>query len=297
MRWVVGVVTTLVAGAASAQPSPEPPSTFQEGRELLDAGKFDEACAKFEDALTADSTEAWGTMLNLGLCNEGRDRLATALKWFRKAQTRASETGRSDYEAAAKGRTAALTARVPTVRLALTHAMPAGAYIAIDGVRVDVTELGRVELDAGRHVVELRGAQIPAQTIDLADGDHETVTVLVPIAEPERRVETVEIDVGRPRKRAAYAIAAGGGALLVGATVLGVVGKAKYDASEHPGEWRTWQDVLRYGGTTMVIVGAGALATAVYLYVTAPGKRRVERTIIVPTVGANGVGVSIGGGF
>jgi hypothetical protein len=294
------VVTMLGAMMPSAHADDDAAlAPFDEGRKLLAAGRPDEACAKFEESFARErDLEPFGTMLNLGLCNEQRDRLATAIRWFRKAQTRASETGHRDYEAAAKQKTAELQARVPTVKLVLTHAMPAGAFVAIDGSRVEAIEYARVELDAGRHVIELHGAAIPAQTIELGDGDHQIVNVLVPVAEgPTRRVVEVEIDPGRARKRVALALGIAGAGLLAGDVALGLVGRTRFDNAVHPGERSRWQDLVRYGGTSMFVVGVGAAAAAVYLYVKAPAKRRVERTIVVPAIGPDKTGVIVEGSW
>jgi hypothetical protein len=294
---LVVVVIASIAGLARAD-GDAAEVLFDEGRKLLAAGKPDDACAKFEESLVRErELEPFGTMLNLGLCNEQRDRLATAIRWFRKAQTRASETGHADYEAAAKQKTADLQARVPTVKLGLTHALPAGAFVAIDGVRVESIDLSRVELDAGRHVIELRGATIPAQTIELGDGDHRVVTVLVPVPELPTRIETVVIDPGRGRKRGAIALGIAGIAMLGGDIAVGVIGRQHFDAEQHPGDRSRWQNIVRYGGTSMFLVGAGAVVAAVYLYKTAPPKRRYERTIIVPAIGPDGASAIVQGAW
>jgi hypothetical protein len=236
-----------------------------------------------------------GALLNLGLCNEQLDRLATALRWFRKAQTHASELGVADYESVAKDAATVLATMVPTIKIALTRAAPAGAYVAIDGVRVDAVDYSRIELDAGRHVIELRGATVLNETIDLRDGDHQTVTVLVPASEVAKRV--VEVDVGRGRRRAAYAVASGALALYGATIAIGLVGKSQYEAADRPSGWDPWRDIVRYGGTTTFTLATGAAATAIYLYVTAPRARRVEVPVVAPVVGPDRVGATIEGRF
>src|SRR5512143_2077883 len=138
------VVVAMLASAALAQPAPgdtssqaaetppaapeQPPAVraFEDGRTLLDAGKPGEACAKFEESIKLDP-DAPGTMLNLGLCNELLGRTATALRWFRKAQFRAAESNKTEYEQAAKGKTVLLAGKVPAVRIVFSSAPPAGA--------------------------------------------------------------------------------------------------------------------------------------------------------------------------
>jgi hypothetical protein len=284
MRRFVVVVTAVIGGSAAAQPATE---LFEEGRRLLGDLKPAEACAKFEASLALDP-EAAGTMLNLGLCNQDLDRIATALRWFRKAQVRSAETDNAEYEAAAKEHASALAARVPTIRLALTHPAP-GAAVMLDGSRVDAVDFARIEVDAGRHVVELRGATTPPQDITIADGEHRTVTVLVPVLEPEKRV--VVIDHGRTRRREAYALGGAGVALLAGTTALALYGKSQYDAAQHPADWNRWQQVVRYGSTSMFVLGGAAIAGAVYLYIKTPRVRRIERLVVA------GSGVAVAGSF
>ena len=97
----------------AARPSPAMVA-FEEGRALLEAGKYEEACAKFTASIT-DDPDAPGTLLNLGLCNEKLGRTATALAWYRKAQFRSAEARKSADEDAAKQRTIELAACDPGV--------------------------------------------------------------------------------------------------------------------------------------------------------------------------------------
>src|SRR5439155_10971798 len=113
---IFATVTVLWVGAASAQPAPDGPTPaqtlFSEGRALLEANQPAAACEKFEAALKLEP-DAAGPMLNLGLCQEQLDHYATALRWFRRVQVRASELKMPDVEAAAKDKTSALAPRVP----------------------------------------------------------------------------------------------------------------------------------------------------------------------------------------
>ena len=134
----VGVALVVVCASAYAQPADTPPPetapatpaqlAFREGRELLEAGKDAEACAKFEESLKADP-DAPGTMLNLGLCNEKLEKFKTALYWFRKAQARAAETNLPDYERAAKDHTIDLANKVATIKIQFASAPPADASV------------------------------------------------------------------------------------------------------------------------------------------------------------------------
>src|SRR5258706_4941199 len=158
LTFAVIVMAGLAHTSAGAE---EPPASatpadalFEEGRALLDAAQPGPACEKFEAALKLDP-EGLGTVLNLGLCNEQLDKLATSVAWFRRALVRASELGKTDTEAAAKDKTTALAPKVPTIKIAFTHSPPAGAVATLDGKPIAEFDLSRIEVDAGKHVVDV----------------------------------------------------------------------------------------------------------------------------------------------
>src|SRR5687768_14383099 len=88
----------FAALAALAAPVAAQPSTskadqlFNEGRALLEAGKFKEACARFEASLV--EADALGTRLNLALCMEKRGRVHSALVKFEDTAARAEREAR-----------------------------------------------------------------------------------------------------------------------------------------------------------------------------------------------------------
>ena len=277
---VLGVLAVW-STVAFAQPAPsEAPtpaqSAFREGRELLEAGKPAEACAKFEASIKLDP-EAPGTMLNLGLCNELLGKIATALRWFRKAQFRAAETSMTAYEDAAKHETVQLAPRVPTLKI-----QNAKGPVTLDGAALSDLEVARVEVDPGRHTIEAGGVK---KEVTVEERD----SVVVDLAPPPVKRYTV-IDHGAEQRRKAYLIGGGGGVLLAGCLTLVLVGNHEYHASEHPETWETWQYVLRYGGTSLFLLGTAAVAGGVYLWVKAPGKQRIE---VVPA----GAGAVVRGTF
>ena len=60
---------------------------FGEGRALLQASKWAEACAKFSESQTASPSV--GTLMNLGLCNEKQGRFGSAVRAYQEAITSA----------------------------------------------------------------------------------------------------------------------------------------------------------------------------------------------------------------
>jgi len=247
----------LLVPALAAADSAE--QLFGEGRALLQQGKAAEACTKFEIALALDPT-APGVLLNLGLCNENQHKIASALKWFRKAQTLAAEHGMTEVEDAAKQKAIALAAQVPTVRIDV----PAGVSVELDGAPVDPTSLGRLELDAGHHVVELHGKDVydqpqPVEIADTARDQRLALQLALPAPPPPRS----------HRRRTAWILGGIGVGLLATDLALGLYGRHEFDSSHDLATRQHWKDVVSYGGAATFAAGAIALGTAGYLYFTA----------------------------
>src|SRR5215831_6398005 len=129
---IFATVTVLWAGVATAQPAPDAPTPaqvlFSEGRALLEAQQPAAACEKFEASLKLEP-DAAGPMLNLGICNEKLDKLATAMFWYRRVEVRAHELANVDAEKAAKDKTSALAPKVPTLKITFSQPQPKGSAV------------------------------------------------------------------------------------------------------------------------------------------------------------------------
>jgi len=282
-------VILLTASAAYAQPAESPPqeqtpgvAAFQAGRELLDAGKFEAACVKFTEALQLDP-DAPGTLLNLGLCNEMAGRPATALRWYRKVQFRSAEAQMSDVEEAAKQRAVVLAARVPTLRI---EASP-GVKVTVDGASVSEVERGRVELDPGPHVIQ---AGDDRRELTVKEGDKQLLT----FAAAAQKMFIV-VDRGAKQRRTAYYLIGAGGALYLATATLSVIGKSRYDATDHPETYQRWQNIVRFGGSSLFLAGSAAVTGGLYLYFKAPKRERIEQ--VAPIVSRDQLGVALVGSF
>jgi hypothetical protein len=291
----------MLGGVASAQPVPgeDSPaiSLFKEGLALLDGNQAAAACEKFEASLKLEP-DAAGPMLNLGICNEQLDKLATALHWFRRVETRAAELQITDAETAAKEKSTALAAKVPTIKITFSQPQPHGSAVAVDGRKLDDVDLARFELDAGHHVVELVGFDSAKREIDIADGDAKTVELVVPLPPPPPvKKQYTYVDDGADQRRLAYIVGGVGAGLLIGDGVLLAIAKHEFDGTEHPDTKESWRNVARYGGTSVFIVGAGAVAGAAWLYFRAPSHERVEQTVVAPVIDRAHVGLAFSGAF
>lgn len=161
---------------------------FREGRELLDAGKLDEACFKLRESDRVQP--APGTRFFLADCEERRGRIATAWATYGEVGGRLPPT--DPRLETVKERIAALEPRVPRIVLKLREGSPASTTVD----HGDVT-LGRasfpatVPMDPGAQtlVVKAPGFAPREVTIDVAEGDRKEVVLSVGEALPQDKLE------------------------------------------------------------------------------------------------------------
>jgi serine/threonine-protein kinase len=133
---------------------------FREGRALVEAGKFDDACPKFEESQRLDP--GLGTLLNLAACYEQVGKLASALTAFHSAEEQARAAGPTEKkrEQTAAERARAIESRV--ARLTITLASPdrpAGFSVTRDGIPVPPLDFGRrIPVDPGTIVIEAKAS-------------------------------------------------------------------------------------------------------------------------------------------
>ena len=129
---------------------------FQEGKTLFQQGQYEQACAKFAASQELDG--GFGTLMNLGECFEKRKLTASAWATFTEAAGLAHTAGQADREALARGRAAALEAKLPKL---VVHAGDAVSTLAGLEVRLNGTPLPRavwgtaVPVDPGAQRVEV----------------------------------------------------------------------------------------------------------------------------------------------
>jgi hypothetical protein len=123
------------AHAQSAGDKAAAEALFDEGKRLVDAGKFADACPKFEESQRLDA--GLGTMLYLADCYERAGRTASAWATFREAAAVAKSAGQADREQIARGRAEGLEPKL--------HRLALRVEDASDGLTVE-----RVETASGR---------------------------------------------------------------------------------------------------------------------------------------------------
>jgi hypothetical protein len=148
-------------GAAAAE------SLFQEGRKLMDAKRYSEACPKL--VASQKIAPAVGTLLNLADCYERAGQLASAWARFHEAIALAQHLGRPDREKTAKERADKLEPRL--IKLTIVS-QEKDVEVKLDGNVLDAAALGTaVPVDPGKHAIEAtaKGKKAFTTTVDVSD--------------------------------------------------------------------------------------------------------------------------------
>lgn len=158
MRWLSifpGVLCVALALPVYAQGGGNKAAAealFVEGRNLMAAGRFDEACPKFEASQELDP--GLGTILNLAECYEKTGKTASAWAQYREAIPLARAAGSQEREALAQERAKLLQDRLSTLTIRTTGG-DAALSVRRDGAAVQAAQLGTpIPVDPGEHVIE-----------------------------------------------------------------------------------------------------------------------------------------------
>jgi len=142
-------------------------SLFQEGRKLMDAKRYGDACSKF--AASQKMAPAIGTLLNLADCYEKNNQLASAWARFHEAIALAQRLGRGNREQTARERAEKIEPRL--IKLSIL-ARASGIDVKLDGNPIDPSVIGTpIPVDAGKHTVEAsaKGKKTFTKDIDVSE--------------------------------------------------------------------------------------------------------------------------------
>ena len=181
LRALVAAMLVSTSALAQSQDVVSAEALFIQGRDLMQQGKFAQACPKFAASQRLDP--AVGTLLNLGDCYEKNGQIASAWARFREAQTMAQRQGRADRERIARERADGLEPKLPKLDIELSQ-QSVDVEIKRDGNVIDPGQLGsHVPVDPGKHTVEAtaRGRKPWSTTVDVTGN----LTVRVPVLEPD----------------------------------------------------------------------------------------------------------------
>jgi hypothetical protein len=189
-RWLASALllsAALVTRRVPAQTDTLAESLFRDARVAMKAGNPERACPLFEESYRLDP--AFGTLFNLGACEEARGKLATAWAAFRRLIDVAPDA--DDRVIEARTRLSALEERVPRLRIVLLDPLPADQVLELDGVVLGPgAREGLLRVDPGKHLLRLVAPGRPGRTVELEVAVGQTLTYEVePLAgEPSMAV-------------------------------------------------------------------------------------------------------------
>ena len=281
---------------------------FNQGRDLMTAGKFADACPKFEASQQLDP--GLGTMLNLAECYEKTGRTASAWAEYREAIPLARAAGSKARLDLATERAQALQERLSTLTIRAMSGDDEGVHLEVrrDGVALQEAELGSpIPVDPGEHVVEAvaPGKQAWSSKVQVT-GDAAKVSVEIPKLQaagdqaqpatttatpavattPENTPPTSDKPSGSAQRTTGLVF---GGVGVVGIGLGSFFGlqasskwsDAKKKCSDYPYGCSADATDLRSSAhsagtvsTVAFVAGGALLATGVVLYLTAPTKKQ-----------------------
>ena len=201
---------------------------FDEGRKLLTAGRFDEACTKFEGSQKLDP--GLGTLLFLGECYERGERYASAWARFREAASVAAAS-RDPRETVARDRATKLEAQIARLTIAVSEAAE-GLEVRLDGQPIPKASWGvALPSDPGPHTIEARAAGFTTWTkkVELPKTAAQETVVVPPLVPAPKEEVTPPPPVLPPPvapTKPAPAPEEPGKGLLIGGIVVGGLGVA-----------------------------------------------------------------------
>jgi hypothetical protein len=270
-----------LAAPASGQPSARAVAAeelFRAGRDLLAQNRFKEACEKLDASQKLDP--AVGTLLSLGVCNEGLGRTASAWFAYRAAVNLASQ--RNDLRRAmAERHAAAIEPRLSTLSVHAVDASPTSpAQIEIDGETFTRDALSApIAVDPGPHTVTAMAPHYRTWSTTVQVGaQHDAIAVDVPLLE---RLPDAAPPPSTAHRTIGIVSAAAGAVTLGVGTILGLQAIVKgrevadfcspnsgpcSDASAvHTNDVaKTYADV----STVLIPVGAVLVAAGAYFFFT-----------------------------
>jgi hypothetical protein len=311
------VIALAVARPAAANDPAAAQVLFDQGRKLMAAERWSEACPKLEESQRLDP--AGGTLLHLALCREREGKIATAWAIYQDALAQAKRDGRKDRAKIAQERIDALGPRLPRLRVAVARPNRAvrGFTVTRDDAAVGPAQWNdAIPIDPGPHRIKAQadGRKAWSTDVDVPAGARE-ISVEVPELEVDPRAvekpgpaaptRIEEATRGDGQRTLAIATGAVGIVGLGLGTVFGIVSKTKHDEADRecqPPDRKLCTaagvdagNAAQSAGTTATVafvVGAVLVAGGAALYFTAP-----SGVAVAPTAAPGGGGVMIAGRF
>jgi hypothetical protein len=313
--WIPSIVLAVgfLPATARADDRAIAQQAFQDGRDLMAAGRFAEACPKF--AAAAQLSQTSGVRLNLADCYAKLGK--TAMAWAKASEALSLAERGDDWAAAAlaRDRLAALKPKLSYLTIMVAReTAPDDLEVAIDGEKIPGPVWGTpLPVDPGDHEVTAtaKGRQPASMTVKIAGPGAPTIVTLPDLA-PAGGDERPASIWSRRTARTLALVSGGLGVVGLGiGTAFGVDASAKksqYTQLLSPTTQQcTSQSCANLtdeafhsatASTVSFIAGGALLAAGVALWLTAPAaKPEATEVAVVPMVGGEGMGACLSGRF
>jgi tetratricopeptide (TPR) repeat protein len=317
------LVVIALAGQATAQTPTPADEAFKSGRELMKAGRYNDACIAFEQSYALDP--ALGTLFNLAQCNEMIGKLQTAAMSYREILAKDTNPQRIKASADILDK---LARRIPKLHVVVTP-KPAGLTVTVTNLKCGSSPCDATEdrpVDFGTYTVVAKAPGYADATGSIrVDAENRAYTVelkLTPTSASSTTTTTTTSssgssvgasrDDGPPRshrKAIGIGVLAVGGAAAVTGVVFGSLARSKWNDAKAVCGGTTCSneaDLARANGlasdarsrgnasTVLVAAGGVAVAAGVVLWLTAPSEHAIQ---VTPAASSDEASVTISGRF
>lgn len=238
--FAIALSLSLFATTAGATETTQADQLFSEGRELLEKGRFAEACEKFRQS--EEASPAIGTLINLGYCYEQIARYKSAMDAYVEAETLAKR-GHDDKRASfARERFNAAEPKALKLVVRVADAASTGIEVKRNNVVVPPAQWGTpTAVDPDDFVITASApGRTPWRGGVVGRGEGAVMTIIIPTLGDDRgggadgsRAATGGGGIGSLGTKKLVALGLGGVALgTIGAgTALAFGAKSRYDDS------------------------------------------------------------------
>ena len=306
------LVTVLVtfAGVANAQDATRAhapaDALFSEGRDLLEKGRFAEACAKL--ARSEELAPAVGTLLNLGYCYEQLGKFRSAMDAYAEAEVLANVANEPKRATFARERFTAVEPRTAKLVVRIVPPEAPGLEVKRNGIVIAKTNFDHpIPIDPEDYVISASApGYVPWQSAIIIKGEAAVVTVIIP---PLVSASTATAGAAPSRLGSRRIMALGLGAvsaLAIGAGVAAAFSaKSRYDDAQSHCDASSCDEVgasiqhgaVVEGNIATGLIGFGALcgAAGIYLWIVGAPEAKQNPRAVRLDVGPRGA--MLGGRF
>lgn len=185
-----------VASAAPEEQQAVAAALFDQGRDLMDAGKYDEACERLAESQKLDP--AGGTLMNLAECRNLQGRTSSAFVLYGEALAFARRDRRDDRIEICQTALSQLRPRLAYVKIAVREPNTPGIVVRMNGVVVPALAWeSELHVDPGVVVVRAEAPRrTPVEARAVARAAESTAIVVPPLA---RTIEESPLPASPPR--------------------------------------------------------------------------------------------------